>query len=663
MSLPVLIILSVGILLVVIVFVYSAMTFQVRKKRMSEKQRVSGYLKRFRFYYDFVLSRGTFRKIYQQINSLSVYTMVEARITTVQFFERSLFSGLILFVIGFVGLGDIISGIVLLMFAFVMLNTTVNKRIDDVNFKTLKDISAFILSVREAYTRVRNVPDAINDAKCSSLLQRQVNEIYLIVTATDGAERLDRFYQTCPNRTLRTFATTCYVRADSGEDDLPQGKESPFKQSIGLIKDEVDMEVRRQINQRLMFGTLDKLPFVPLFMYPPIVMFYKNMISATAAVFDSSIGYVIKLAVVLACFVCYYILSTINNPSIARMDDRILGIAKLMQEHANVRKFARRLVVKKWAKRHELQIKLDGCISQKTLPYFYLEKTIMAFVLMIVSLVFTVIILFSAKQATYNSIVAATMSATLTYTKEQEKQTLEYDHAVCAMEECPSEEELRAQFERIFPKYSTIEIDAQIERLQSKHKTYRALTFKWWFAFIAIGCWFVGYNIPNMLLKLRVKMVASESEMDVLQLQTIIAVLMDTNLDTFQVIYWLSKSSDIHKDILTFCYHEYVRDPEFALRRLKDRTPSAEFSSMCDKLITTISQVTLAEAFEDLVGERTNTMKVREVVQLEQLKSKRNLAGPVAMAPMMVWMVAVFILPIGIVAVRSAISMLGQLNF
>lgn len=663
MSLPVLIILGVGVLLVVIVFVYSAMTFQVRKKRMSEKQRISGYLKRFRFYFDFVLTRGTFRKIYQQINSLSVYTMVEARITTVQFFERSMFSGLILFVIGFIGLGDVISGIVLLMFAFVMLNTTVNKRIDDVNFRTLKDISSFILSVRENYTRVRNVPDAINDAKCSSLLQRQVSEIYLIVTATDGSERLDRFYQTCPNRTLRTFATTCYVRADSGEDDLPQGKESPFKQSIGLIKDEVDMEVRRQINQRLMFGTLDKLPFVPLFMYPPIVIFYKNMISATAAVFDSSIGYVIKLAVVLACFVCYYILSTINNPSIARMDDRILGIAKLMQEHASVRKFARRLVVKKWEKRHKLQIELDGCISQKTLPYFYLEKTIMAFSLMVVSLIFTIIILISAKNATYNSIVAATMSATLTYTREQEIQTLQYDHQVCAMETCPTEEELRAEFERIFPKYSTIEIDAQIERLQNKHKTYRALTFKWWFAFISIACWFAGYNIPNLLLKLRVKMVASESELDVLQLQTIIAVLMDTNLDTFQVIYWLSKSSDIHKDILTFCYHEYVRDPEYALRRLRDKTPSAEFSSMCDKLITTISQVTLAEAFEDLVGERTNTMKVREVVQLEQLKSKRNLAGPVAMAPMMVWMVAVFILPIGIVAIRSAVSMLGQLNF
>ena len=83
---------------------------------------------------------------------------------------------------------------------------------------------------------------------------------------------------------------------------------------------------------------------------------------------------------------------------------------------------------------------------------------------------------------------------------------------------------------------------------------------------------------------------------------------------------------------------------------------------MCDKLITTIFQVTLAEAFEDLISERDNTMKIREAVQLEDLKKKRNIAGPIATFPMIVWMVAVFILPIGIVAVKSAISMLGQLN-
>lgn len=663
MSLPIIIVAGVGIVLVSIVFVYSAMTFQSRRKRMAKNQKISGYLKRFKFYYDFVLTRSTFRKIYEQIASLSVYNMIESHVTTVQFFERGLISAVILFVIGFIGLGDIISGVVLMMFAYIMLNTTVNKRIDDVNFQTLKDISAFILSVRENFTRVRNIPDAINDAKCTELLQRNVNDIYLIVTATDGADRLDKFYQTCPNRILRTLATTCYVRSDIGEDDIPKGQESPFKQALGLIKDEVDMEVRRQINQRLMFKSLDKLPFVPIFLYPPIVLFYKNMISATAAVFDSSIGYIIKLVIVLSAFVCYYILSTINNASIARTDDRMLSLAKLMQNHEKVRQFAKRLVVKKFKVRHELQQKIDKCLSQKDLPYFYLEKTVYAFTLFIASFFICITVLLYAKTATYNSITASTMSANLNYTKEQEIETLAYDHSVLAMDVLPPDIEIEAAFEKIFPKYSSLEIQTQRDRLKNKFTMYKRLHFYWWFAFICIASFFVGYHIPNWLLKLRITMVTSESEMDVLQLQTIIAVLMNTNLDTISVIYWLSKSSDIHRDILTYCYHEYVRNPEYALNHLKSRSSSAEFSSMCDKLLTTVSQVTLAEAFEDLIGERSNTMKIREVVQLNQLKSKRNIAGPVAMAPMMVWMAAAFILPIVIVAVRSAMGMLSQLDF
>lgn len=662
MNVPVILLLGVGIVIVICVAVYSAMTFQVKKKRLSDMQRLQSFNKRFNFYNDFALTRGSFRKIHGQIMSLAVYTMMEGRVVTVQFFERSLKSAVILFVVGFIGLGDLISGIVLLLFAVVMMNTTVSKRIDDVNFKTLKDQSAFILSVRESYTRVRNVPDAVNDATCSDLLQRNVNDIYMIITATDGDERLDKFYQTCPNRTMKTLATTCYVRADSGEDNLPPGKESPFKQALSLIKDEVDMEYRRQLNQRLMFGTLDKLPFVPLFLYPFIVIFYKNIFSATAAVFDSTIGYIIKLVIILSAFICYYILSTINNASVARVDDRMQFLVKQMLK-PRVRHFAKRLVTKKFQTRYKLQKQIDSCISQKTLEYFYLEKTFYAFCIFVISMVFSIIILISAKGSMYDSIQAATMSATLTYTEEERQATLDYDHYVLSLDECPTYEEIYDRFSGIFKKYTQIELEAQTDRLMSKYKSYKAIKFYWWFAFIYIGCFMGAYFIPNLLLSLRVKMVTSESEMDVLQLQTVIAVLMDTNLDTLSVIYWLSKSSDIHKDILTFCYHEYVRDPEKALERLKSKSASAEFSSMCDKLVTTISQVTLAEAFEDLISERTNTMKVREAVQLEQLKSKRNLAGPVAMAPMMVWMVAAFILPIGIVAVRSAVSMLDQLQF
>ena len=593
-----------------------------------------------------------------QISSLAVYNFLEARVITVQFFERSVKSAVALFLIGFIGLGDIISGFVLMLLAFVMVNSTINKRIDGVNFATLKATSRLLLSIRECYTRVRNVPDAINDANVPPILQRTVNSIYLITTANDAEERLHRFYEECPNRIIRTLATTCYIRADVGEDDP---KHSPFKEGIGLIKDEVDMEVRRQINQNLMFKSLDVLPFVPLFLYPPIQIFYVKMISATAAVFESGIGYLIKLVVILSCLICYYILSTINNASVARTDDRLQSLTELMY-HEKIARFAHTLVPKNFKKRLNTEKKLHGCLSSKTLDYFYFEKYVFGAVVMLCAIVFSIIITISARHSIYNSLSASTMSVQLKYTAEQEAATLEYDHQILDSGILPSEEERREAFEKIFPRVSTVEIDTQVERVEQKLKSYEAVRFHWWYAFIYIAVAIAGFFVPDFLLQLRSKLVKSEAELDVLQLQTVIAILMDTNLDTLSVIYWLAKSSDIHKDILTYCYHEYTRDPLYALQHLKSNSAIPEFSSMCDKLITTIHQVTLAEAFEDLIAERDNTMKVREVVQLEALKTKRNLAGPIATAPMMVWMVAVFILPIGIVAVRSAISMLGNLN-
>lgn len=645
---------------IVSAFLLTAMSYMSKRKHIDENEEKQKYNKRFRFYYDFVLTRSTFRNIHSQVSNLAVYDFMEARVTTVKFFERAMLSGLALFIVGFIGLGDLVSGIVLMMFALVMLNTVVNNRVDDINFQSLKDMSRLILSVRECYTRVRNVPDAINDAQCPPLLKRNLDDIYLICTANDARTRLEEFYKKCPNRIMRTFATTCYIRSDAGDDD--NGKTySPFKQALGLIKDEVDMEVRRQVNQRLLFNSLDKLPFVPLFLYPPIKLFYTSIISATASVFDSGIGFIIKLTVVLACFVAYYVLSTINNSSVARVDDRLLSLTNLMHR-TSVQKFARTLVTKKFRKRHEVKRALEGCLSQKTIDYFYLERFVYGTALFFISMLFSVLIMISSKNAVYNSLSSTTMSVTLTYTAEQERLTREYDAAVLAMDALPPEEEMEDTFVKIFPKESSVFVDTQVERLTAKYKNYHNLSFKWWFAFIYIGVAIIGWFIPVWLLKLRQKLVRSEAEMDVLQLQTIIAILMDTSLDTMSVIYWLAKSSDIHKDVLSYCYHEYARDPEFALNHLKSKSDNVEFKSMCDKLITTIHQVTLAEAFEDLVSERENTMKVREVVQLDQLKSKRNIAGPIATAPMMVWMVMVFIVPIGVVAIRSAISMLGQLN-
>lgn len=650
----------IAMVLVSTIVIMSMIAFQ-KAKHIPESIKMMKYLRRHTFYYDFWITKQTFRRIDTQIASLGVYSFDERRVTAVKFFEKSALTGLALFLLGFIFLGDLISGILLAMFAVVLMNTTINNRIDDVNFTTLKATSSYIQSVREAYTRVRNVPDAVNDAKCPPILRLQVEKIYAICTAPDARERLDRFYEECPQRTLKTLATTCYIRSDSGE-DTTGGKESPFKQALSLIKDEVDMEVRRQINQRLLFKGLTFLPFIPLFIYPIIVKFYTSMISATASVFNSSIGFIIKLVVVLVCFVCYYVLSTINNSSMARTDDRSMFLKDWLQ-HAKVHDFAMTLLPTNERKLRELEKKLNGCLSHKDKVYFYFEKYFYATAVFLIAILFSIIIIISARKSVWNSLDSTTMSANLTYTIEQEVQVRAYDAEVLNMETLPTEIEMTEVFTSIFPKEPETTISDHVKRLSDKYTTYHNLHFYWWFSFIYIAASVGAFYIPNFLLKLRITLVQSESELDVLQLQTVIAILMDTPLDTMSCLYWLSKSSDIHRDILTEAFHYYAKDPLFALQRLQYRSASNEFASMCEKLITTIHQVTIAEAFEDLVSERNNVMKIREVVQLDQLKSKRNIASPIATAPMMVWMAMAFILPIVIVAVRSAVTMLGQLEF
>lgn len=649
----------IAIFILIATFTISAAVYLTRRKKPSLHESFVRCNKRYKFYYDFSLTRRMFRKVVTQVGNLSVYNFMEIRIQSVKFFEKSLILGGVMFAIGFIGLGDMISGLVLFFVALILINNTVRNRINDVDFQCLLAESKLCSSLSENFTRTRNVPDAINNADCDPILSRTVSQIYAIVTANDGRERLDRFYQENQSRVMRTLATTCYLRNDAGDDSTV---ESPFKQALRLIKDDVNQEVRRLINQRLMFKSLSRLPFIPLFAYAPVKIIFGKMVPATQAVYNSQLGYIIKMAVILTSLVCYYILSTINDTSVARSDDRLSFITRLLY-YEKVREFARTLRPKSFAKRKKLQQTLDGCLSQKTAEYIALEKFIFGVGAMVAGFMVTIAVLISSRASLYDLLAANTMTVTLTYTAEQEAAMLEYDHMLCDKGELPSDEELRRDIRRILPRSTDLELDAQVTRITNKVISYNNIRFKWWFAFIYIALWFIGHLASDFLLMLRAKLVTSEAELDVLQLQTIIAILMDTTLDTLSVIYWLAKSSDIHKGVLLQCYHEYTRDPEMSIINMKRKSAVVDFSSICDKLKTTISQVTLKEAFEDLIDDRANTMQIREAVQMAALKSKRQIASPIAMAPTTVWVIAVFMLPIIVVTARTAVSTMGNLNF
>lgn len=104
---------------------------------------------------------------------------------------------------------------------------------------------------------------------------------------------------------------------------------------------------------------------------------------------------------------------------------------------------------------------------------------------------------------------------------------------------------------------------------------------------------------------------------------------------TMEALYWLARQSRIYQTAIYFAYHEYPSDPELALNRLKDKSSLPEFQQICERLLSTISQVTIREAFSDLESERDQMLSIREMVQNNALERKRRQCSPISRAPLL----------------------------
>lgn len=144
-------------------------------------------------------------------------------------------------------------------------------------------------------------------------------------------------------------------------------------------------------------------------------------------------------------------------------------------------------------------------------------------------------------------------------------------------------------------------------------------------------------------------------------MQTLIAILMYTNLDTLDVLHWLEMNSTVHKSALLYSYIEYPSDPEKALNRLKAKSSVPEFHQLCEKLLSTVYEINLHDAFPDLINQREHIMKQRETLQLNAIDVKRRWASYAAMAPLVVLVVGYVLGPIGLVAIQEFTKTMGQL--
>ena len=225
-----------------------------------------------------------------------------------------------------------------------------------------------------------------------------------------------------------------------------------------------------------------------------------------------------------------------------------------------------------------------------------------------------------------------------------------------------SEDTIKSMVQGYMPGLSDLQVIDQVKRLQDKFETLMNTKFHWWLIWVCAFIGFIGWNIPNISVKLRRIMVRTEAEDDFLQLQTLVSIFMTTDMDTLDTLYELSQHSRIHKEMLTYCYHSYPANPELELTRLQSKTPLTEFKRFIGKLKLTISDLSMQEAFSDLIIEREQIMRIREITINATIDKKRGLCGPLSLTPLGFMVVGELLIPLGYLGYREFMNALTMMN-
>lgn len=618
------------------------------------------YIDIFNKLHGFFITKAGIQKLHKRIAELSIYSYTELKIVTVRFYVISMLASIGTVLAGIITFRDVFSTILCIAFAVVIKTALIDKQIDSIHFKLLKQLSSAISSLRQNYLRFESIPEAISYTETGPLIRQSFEQIYLILTSNNDEIRLQEFYASTPFKLLQTLAGVCYKLNSCGDTVLSNGT-SNFIQAMSMMASEVNLEIRRIALQRAKFGMLEILPLAPLGAVGIIGRFFSGVIPGTIIIYNGVIGYVTRICIILSAMIGYVVIVKINSAVSIKIDDRSDWTKKLLSK-PRFREFIEKIVPKK-VKRVERKKKLLGqALSRNDIYHLYTKKTVYSVIVLFTALVATVFIVNLSKDFIYDNVAELSLIGGENLTKEDIKTRKDMDKIY--LSNAKMNEKLTTQFvEGHLPKLQEYDKQAQVKRLQLKYDKYYGTYFKWWMIIIcnliAILAWFG----PELELKARKWFLRTESEEDVLQLQTIIAILMNTTCDTLDILYWMERQSRVHKNALLHAYHEYPSNPELALNRLKSKSNLVEFKRIVEKLILTIHQISIQDAFGDLITERDHILRIREIAQISAINKKRQVVSPLSMAPLIITALGYILLPIGILGFQEFTNAMSNIGF
>lgn len=653
-----------GVFIAIMVVLFGAGGFIVFNSMTPARQREARNRRIMRKLYAFLsrffLTQFHLSKIYGKLANLSLYKRDELQALSVSYLLKSWGAGGTMILLGIVVFEDILTILICVLFALILTNIIIDKQLDKMLFKVQKGLKEVLTSLREEYMKTNSVVEALNDSDTPDIVKRPIDEITSILVSTNSELKLQEFSESTPFRPLQTLAGICYHVNNQGDDKDSHGQ-SNFISALTLMISDLNSEMQKVFYRKKTFGIIEYLPLVPLPAIYIIETFFVKLMPGTALIYHGPLGYRFKIVIVLLSMISYTIVSRINSSVPIKEDDRgdwVIGAL----EKKRLRNFIYNLTPKNKA-RAQMETKLKHALSRMTVEQFYLKKVVFGVFLFSLTLLGSITTVSLGKEYIQDS----TQQLSLVATNEMESFTEEAIRTLDGIylknpEKYERVEDATALVQTYMPGLSDLQLQDQVKRLKDKKKNIDNAYFKWWFVWVAVAMGLIGWFAPNMNLMLRKILIQTEEEDDFLQLQTLVSILMNTNMDTLDILGEMAQHTRVHKDMFEYAYQGYPSNPELEIARLQAKTPLIDFKRFIGKLNLTISDLSLREAYSDLLLERENILRIREMTIRSSINTKRMYCGPLSLVPLGAVIILMFLVPVGILGYNEFMNALGAMK-
>ena len=552
----------------------------------------------------------------------------------------------------------------LLLFELFFTETLLSGMVDKVDNKLLKEQIDMFSEMRHAYHEFNLVEEAVYEVAQNDELDvsRQAQKIYEILISDDPEMELEKYYDIAPNSFLKEFAGISYLTKEFGDRQDSDGA-SLYLKNLNNITQEMQIEILKREKLDYVFQSLALIAALPILFLEPIKKWAVGMFAFTKSFYDGKIGFIVQMLLIVVTFICYMLVRKLkDNGSVDTGRDMQNPWEQKLYKKKYIKKFIDKIVPKEGTKEYRLKIKLmKESATKLKIEWLYIDRCMFAIVAFIISMFMfwelhniTIEYIYEEPKADYD--ILGNMNS------DQEKSAMaELEVHNKYMDKYRSDKGVTVEMiqkdlakEDYYKSATDDELKEAAEWVHEDLVTLQNEYLKWFEFLISFGIATIAYYGPIWMLMFQKIMRQMEMEKEVMQFQTIILMLRNSErVNVEMILEWLERYSNIFREPISKCVNNFESGPWEALEELKNDVAFPQLIRIVESLQSAVEKIPIRQAFDELDTERAYYQEKRKDSN-ERLISRKSLIGKVVgFAPMVSMFVGYLIAPLCVIGLLS----------